>query len=105
MWAALPLVLGRVLSWAIGAVIFRFVAALGVGVATYVGLGELIESAQAEIVLLTSGLGAYVAQAVVLMRIDDAVTVIFSAMAARVAMRAFGPGGAIGSMFLRPPVT
>lgn len=104
MWAALPMVLGRILSWAIGAVVFRFVAAAGVGVVTYLGIGELLESAKTEIISLTSGLGTYVAQAVVLMRIDDAVVVIFSAMAARVAMRALGPAGAIGSFFVRPPV-
>jgi len=101
---ALGPVLGRIIGWALGAVAFRFVTSLGVGVATFVGIGALLDSAKAEIMALTTGLGVYVAQAVVLMRIDDAVVVIFSAMSVRVAMKAFGPGGAIGSLFLRPPV-
>jgi hypothetical protein len=103
MALALPVVLGHVLAWALASVAFRIIAAMGVGVVTYIGVGELLESALAEIQSLTAGLGAYVLQAMVLMRIDDAITVIFSAMAGRVAMKAFGPAGAIGSFFVRPP--
>jgi hypothetical protein len=104
MAIAVPIAIGTVLSWAMGALAFRVIAALGVGIVTYVGIGAMLDAAKAEIVSLTAGLGTYVAQAVVLMRIDDGVTVVFSAIAARVAMKAFGPGGAIGSLIIRPPV-
>lgn len=104
MAVAVPLVLGRIIGWALGALAFKLIAAAGVGIVTFIGVQELLDSAKAEIMSLTTGLGTYVAQAVVMMRIDDAVVVIFSAMSARVALKALGPGGAIGSFFLRPPV-
>lgn len=99
-----PLAIGAILSYAMGALVFRVVASLGVGVVTYIGIGAMLDAAKAEIVTLTGSLGTHVAQAVVLMRVDDAVVVIFSAISARVAMKAFGPGGAIGSLIVRPPV-
>jgi len=105
MAIALPLAIGTIISYVVGGLVFRLIAALGVGVVTYIGIGAMLDAAKAEIVSLTSGLGVQVAQAVVLMRVDDAVVVLFSAISARVAMKAFGPGGAIGSLIIRPPVS
>jgi hypothetical protein len=79
-------------SFAAG-LVFRLLTALGVSIVVWQGLDAIFEGALEQIQLLTSGLPATVSQAIVLMRIDDGIAVIFGGIALRISLKTFGIGG------------
>lgn len=90
---ALVLVLGRVLGWVIGSLIFKVIAAFGVGFVVITGVEALINAAFDEIQSLTSGVDANVLAVLGMLRIDDAITVLAAAVAVRISLKTFGVGG------------
>jgi len=86
----LALALGGVLSWVAGSLIARLVIALGIGVVTYIGVSAGMDTLQAMVVSELGGLPAHLIQALGLLRFDDAITLVFSAIAARVALASVG---------------
>jgi hypothetical protein len=84
------LVAGRIMQWVLWGVLFKLVAALGVGFAIYTGLEVLVDSAEAEIMAQLSGAAANVVAVIGMLRIDQAITILFSAIGVRLTLNAFG---------------
>lgn len=94
-------VLGRILAWVGASLIFKVVSAFGVGVVVFYGVGELLDATLLEIQSMTASLPATMAQIVAVLRIDDAITVLFSAGSIRVSLKTFGAAGGIGAVLTR----
>ena len=95
MPAPLAWITGTIISHVIAALIFKVLTALGVGFVTYVGVSALIDGAFNEIESMTSSLPVEVIQVLITLRIDDAITVLASAVAIRLSLKTFGVGGQI----------
>lgn len=91
--AAIGMVLGRIIAWVIGSLIFKLLAAFGVGIAVMTGVNALIEGAFDEIQSLSSGVDPNVLAILGMLRIDDAISVIAGAVSVRISLRTLGIGG------------
>jgi Protein of unknown function (DUF2523) len=96
----LAVVLGRVFGWVLSGLVFKLVTSFGVGVVVFWGLGELFTSTLSEIQSMTASLPTAMAQLMAVLRIDDAIQTIFSAISIRLSLKSFGLGG-IGSVFFK----
>jgi len=99
--APLASVLGVIFAHVLSSLIFKVFAAIGFGIVVWQGVGLLFDGALAEVQSLTAGLPLAVSQAVVLMRIDDAISVIFGAIAVRISLKTFGVGGNVGTTIIK----
>lgn len=86
-------VLGHVFGWVVGSVIFKVLAAFGIGWVVMTGVNALIDGVFAEIQALTAGAPAQVVAVLGMLRIDDAITVLASAVSIRISLKTFGVGG------------
>lgn len=90
MPALLALVLGRVGQWVAWGIIVKLIAAFGIGIAVYTGMGELIGWIEGEIIGEVNSAPANVVAALGMLRIDQAISIVFSAYSVRMAMGALG---------------
>lgn len=86
MAALLAVVLGRVGQWVAWGIIVKLIAALGVGFLVYTGVDALLDSTLGSLQSQLSGAAANVLAVLGMLRIDQAITVVFSAMAARLTL-------------------
>lgn len=100
---AIPLALGigSVFSWVIGSWVARLVAAFGITFIVMSGLTELLEWTLDQIEAQTSGAPAQVIVALRMLKIDDAIAVLFSAMFVRLSWNTVG--GVLKKMVIRGP--
>jgi len=100
---ALPLgmALGAIIGHVISSLIFRVIASFGVGIVVWSGVSAMLDGVLGQVQSLTAGLPLAVSQAVILMRIDDGISVVFGAMAIRISLKSFGVGGNIGQMIVK----
>lgn len=94
----MPIVFARVLFWIIGAsigsLIFRILAAIGLGVYTYNGLDVVLKKAFAQIQGYANALPVELLNIFAIAQVDTALTIIASAMLSSVAIKfAFGVFG------------
>lgn len=89
--------LAKVLAFTFG----RLVWMLGVTVVTVTGVGTGLEWLKAEFIAAYSALPVTMLQVLSLLRIDQAVLLIFSAYAARLSL--VGMDGVLRTMMLQPP--
>lgn len=101
----LAAVLGRIFAWVIGGLIFRVITSFGIGIVVFWGVGELFDNVLGEIQAMSTGLPPVMAKLIISMRIDDGITVVFSAISIRVAMKTFGLAGGLGTIFARGGLT
>jgi len=99
--APLAQVFGWIFAHVLSSLIFKIFAAIGFGIVVWQGVGLMFDGALAEVQALTSGLPLAVSQAVVLMRIDDAISVVFGAIAIRISLKTFGVGGNVGTTIVK----
>lgn len=96
---ALPLLLGGVAAFAsrafVVAILTRAAVALGVAAITYVGFSALFDQAVAHIQTQLTGLSAAIASVFILMRVDDAISVVLSAFAVRLTLMALTSAGSL----------
>lgn len=90
-----------VLGHFISSFIFRVVSAFGIGVVIWKGLDLLFDGAKAEVQSLSAGLPMELANMFFLLRLDDAISVIFGAIAIRISFRTFGVGASRGVSLIR----
>ena len=79
----------------LGAVAFRIAAGLGFGLATYSGMGALVDSILAQIGTLYSGMGADMAAMVYILQIDRCINLLFSAYVARLTIKGMTALGSV----------
>lgn len=92
---AAPLIwgLGHILAWVLSSLVFKIIAAFGVGFVVMTGTSALINGIFSEIQAQTVGADANVLAVLGMLRIDDAITVLASAISVRIAMKTFGVAG------------
>lgn len=90
---AIGLVIGRIFAWMLGSLIFKLLAAFGVGFAVVTGVEALINGIFSEIQASTAGLDPNVVAILGMLRIDDAISVLAAAVAVRLSLRTFGVSG------------
>lgn len=93
MAAPIVIAAGHVLAWVISSLIFKVFAALGIGYVVMTGVGSLLDGILAEIQGLSGGLDANSIAILGMLRIDDAISVIFAAVAVRISLKTFGVSG------------
>lgn len=92
MWA----ILAPVFAFVLTGILTRMLLAVGLGVVTYFGMSELISWVYTEIVGQLSGLPSHILQAAAMLKIGTAISIIFSAISIRLAMKSFG--GALAAL-------
>lgn len=94
---AIPLAVGIWAAFSAIAVplVVRILIALGIGSVTYVGIKALFDSLLANVQSQFAGFPTEVLDVIAVMRVDDAVTVLFSAIVVRLAFAGLTAAGAI----------
>lgn len=69
-----------------GSIVGRVLIALSIGYVTYSGLSALLDSVKAQVMVLLSGGPATIVTIMALLKVDVAVSIIFSAYAARLVL-------------------
>lgn len=87
--------LGTVFAHVLAALVFKIITAFGIGFVVFFGVGTLIEGAFTEIENAMSGLPVEVVKVFITLRIDDAISVLSSAVSIRLSFKTFGLGGDI----------
>ena len=97
---AIPLAIGfwSVFSSILVPMLVRAGIALGVGTVTYLGVKALVDSAKANIQSQFAGFTSDMLDVISVMRVDDAITVIFSAIVARLSIKGLTAAGAISKV-------
>lgn len=90
-----------VLGHFISSFIFKVVGAFGIGFVVWKGVDLLMEGAKTEIVNLSAGLTPELLNMFYLLRLDDAISVIFGAIAIRISFKTFGVGASRGIAAIR----
>lgn len=85
----LPALVGA-LAGAMGSLVGRAVIALGIGFVTYKGVGAGVDLLKSRVISSVQGLPADVVGLVGFLAIDQAITIIFSAVAAALSLRLVG---------------
>jgi len=80
----------------------RILVALGIGAVTYVGFGALVTAGLNHVVAHWQALPASMVSILALGRFDDAVSVILSACATRLALMGLDAAGALRKVLWRP---
>jgi hypothetical protein len=101
----MPLILALWTAFAAIAVplVIRVLTAIGIGVATYAGVHELFDWALGLVQSNINSLGADVLQYVAVFRVDQFMTIVFSAMVTRLVFTGMNAAGAITKMQWRVP--
>jgi hypothetical protein len=94
-------VLSGVAGHFIASFIFKVVGAFGIGFVVWKGMDLLMNGARAEIVNMSAQLPADMLNMFFLLRLDDAISVIFGAIAIRIAFKTFGIGTNRGISLIR----
>lgn len=103
MQALLGAVLGRIIGFVISGLIWKVIASFGIGFVVYAGVTELFDGAHAAVNSLYGELPAVISGVVGTLRIDDAISVIFSAISIRLSLKSFGVAGGFASLRAIPP--
>lgn len=92
-------ILGALIQGA-GTLIGRILIALGIGFVTYSGISILLDSIRADVISGFSGLPVLAYQIAAACKVDVAITMIFSAITARLVLKGL-TGGSIKRMVLK----
>ena len=95
--------IGYVMSHVIAALIFKVITAFGIGFVVFTGVNFFFDQAFDAIEAAMSGANAEIIKVFIIFRIDDAVTVLSSAVAIRLTLKTFGVGGNIRQLRLGVP--
>lgn len=83
----------------------RLLAGLGFGYATYTGVKALIDSAESEVATLLGELSSEIVNLLAVMKVDSAITLLFSALIVRLTLQGMSALGTLTKWGAKPPPT